>query len=279
MAKGPWFTTRSALFQPGDHVWAEVARYEAPLRELLARRYSAPGWGLDAADREDLLQGILLEIKERLIDTFEGSRGSFRGLLFRVVQRRVVDHLRAKRETQAEALEAIAAPERAEVDAVDLEASLVRAVAECHDHFTGGAARDLEIVWTLTDRVVGGLGNKEIAAKRGYTERQVAGRLTRARERIFASLLARELDLEPGSEPLVGAVQAFRACLRSPRHQAAILEALPDPSLSERLEDFFARFRAGLAMFRGSSSVRYQELAAGVLSVFEEAAALPGVSR
>ena len=149
-------------------------------------------------------------------------------------------------------------------------------MAECHDHFTGGAERDLEVVWTLTDRVVAGLGNKEIAAKRGYTERQVAGRLSRARERIFSSLLARELDLEPDSAPLAGAVDAFRACLRSPRHQASILGALPDPSLGERLEDFFERFRAGLALFRGRTSVRYQELSAGVLGVFEEAA-LPGV--
>lgn len=274
MSEGHWFTTRSALFKPGDHVWNEVARYEAPLRSHLERFYSAGRWGLDAADREDLLQGILLEIKERLVETYERSRGGFRALLRTVVERRVISYARSKRRTPVALPEDVAehlpSESLADLDAVDLETSLLGAVSDCHDHFVESGPHELGVVWVLTDRLVHALGNKEIAAKRGFSERQVAGRLTRARERIYRSLLARELELEPESEGLQAAVRVFTTCLRQPRRRARLAEEL-EPALQEAFLEFFERFLATLRLFRGSDSVRYQEIARGVLSVFEEA--------
>ena len=67
-----WFTTRSALFEPGDAAWSEVVRYEEPLRRLLARRY---GRWLHEAERDDLLHEILVErfipVAEKLAPLFE----------------------------------------------------------------------------------------------------------------------------------------------------------------------------------------------------------------
>ena len=281
MSEGHWFTTRSALFRPGDHVWNEVARYEVPLRGHLERFYSAGRWGLDAADREDLLQGILLEMKERLVETYERSRGGFRALLRTVVERRVISYARSKRRKPG-AFPDDLAPEDlaqeagvggeslADLEAVDLETSLLGAVSDCHDHFVESGPHELGVVWVLTDRLVHALGNKEIAAKRGFSERQVAGRLSRARERIYASLLARELDLEPAGDDLQAAVRVFTTCLRQPRRRARLAEEL-EPSLREAFLEFFERFLGTLRLFRGSDSVRYQEIARGVLAVFEEA--------
>lgn len=278
MSEGHWFTTRSALFRPGDHVWNEVARYEVPLRNHLERHYSAGRWGLDRADREDLLQGILLEIKERLVETYERSRGGFRTLLRTVVERRVISYARSKRRTPGALPPDLPGdlPDPAEslddLEAVDFETSLLSSVSECHDHFVESGPHELGVVWVLTDRLVHSLGNKEIAAKRGFSERQVAGRLSRARARIYAALLARELELEPESEALRSAVNVFTACLRQPRRRVRLAEAL-EPDLAEAFLSFFERFLATLRQFRGSDSVRYQEIARGVLSVFEEAEA------
>jgi len=272
VSEGHWFTTRSALFRPGDHVWNEVARYEVPLRNHLERYYSGGRWGLDAADREDLLQGILLEIKERLVETYERSRGGFRALLRTVVERRVISCARSKRRTPGELPEDLPDQSLEDLEAVDLETSLLGAVSDCHDHFVESGPHELGVVWVLTDRLVHSLGNKEIAAKRGFSERQVAGRLTRARERIYASLLARELELERESEELRAAVRVFTTCLRQPRRRARLAEDL-GPDLCQSFLEFFERFLQTLRLFRGSDSVRYQEIARGVLSVFEEAEA------
>lgn len=268
MADGDWFTTRSALFKPGDHVWNEVARYEGPLEAYLTQRYSHPRWGLDDADRADLLQSILLEIKELLVERYDRTRGQFRALLRTVIARKVRKLAQEKRRTLPEPQEPLPAPEVEDVDSLDLETSLLAALTDCHDHYV--EAQELDVVWVLSDRLVHGLKSTEVARKRGLSERQVGGRLQRARERIFAALLSRELDLPRGGPELAPCVEAFRACLREPRRQTRIADELPS-SLREPFEDFMRRFRATLRLFRGSDSVRYQDLARGVLEVFAPA--------
>ena len=94
--------------------------------------------------------------------------------------------------------------------------------------------------------------------------------MSSARGRIYAALLARELELEQGSAQLEPVVEVFRGCLRQPRRRVRLAEGLP-PRLGEAFLEFFERFLATLRQFRGSDSVRYQEIARGVLSVFEDA--------
>src|SRR2546429_558155 len=118
-----WFSTRSALFRPGDDAWNEVAAYAAPLGRLLERRYA---W-LPAADREDLVHDVLLEIKSALAARHDRTRGKFRALLQTVVKRRVADRLRKRRAKPMESALAdeLAVPDEQDTDAVDLETTLL----------------------------------------------------------------------------------------------------------------------------------------------------------
>jgi DNA-directed RNA polymerase specialized sigma24 family protein len=242
-----WFTTQSALFQGGGRAWEAAAAYIGPLERLLARRYR---W-LSVEDREDLLQGILIEIKEQLAPRHDRERGKFRALLQTVVKRRVADHLRARKgealsEEQADSLSAPAEPE---LVALDVEASLVEALAACRDHFTQGTQSDPAVLYALADRIVHGRSNAEIARREGVSVDRVARLLRRGREVVFRRLLASELDLPVADGRLDVALEVFKVALRDPGQTRARLDAIPPSAERDRLEDFLARFRAGLTHF------------------------------
>jgi RNA polymerase sigma factor (sigma-70 family) len=269
MSDSLWFTTRSALFEPGDAAWDEVARYDAPLRRLLALRY---GRALSHERREDLTQEILIEIKESLRGKFEGSRGRFRALLQVVVKRRVIDELRrAKPEAIPDSVsEGLTAPSEDRLEALDLEAALVRAVESCRDTFTSGPRKDHEVLHALTDRLVHGLRDVEIARREGISRDRVGRRLAKAREVIFADLLAFELGLEAGSSQVTTCVDMFKRCLRKPVDAQRHMETLADSELREGFQEFWQRFRAALPHFRGDESVAGRELAHGVTLILGE---------
>ena len=262
-----WFTTRSGLFEGGDGVWAEVALYAAPLERLLTRRYR---W-LAEAERQDLAQDILIEMKESLVDAHDRSRGKFRALLQTVVKRRVIDRLRKAKPERLEAAaeDALAAPEEEELHALDLETSLLDAVTACRDRFSQGEHRDLDVLYALIDRLVNGLSSVEIAEKSGVSRDRVARLLRRGREAIFVQFVSRELEL-PDGKPLRRCVDVFRRCLRTPRDEATLLEEIRDSLLRERLEEFLARFRLALPRFSGDASVHGLELEQGVQLIFAE---------
>jgi DNA-directed RNA polymerase specialized sigma24 family protein len=242
-----WFTTRSTLFQGGGEAWEAVAAYAAPLQRLVGRRYS---W-LSREDREDLVQQILIEIKETLVERHDRSRGKFRALLQTVVRRRVTDRLRRKTPAALEPLaaEQLIAPTDETLEALDVEASLVEAMSACRDHFTQGAGCDPDVVYTLADRIVHGRSNAEIARREGISVDVVNRRLRRGRQVIYRQLVARQLDLDPQDTHLPQLVEVFRATLRDPAHTQTQLETIPDEALRARTEDFLARFRAGVAQF------------------------------
>lgn len=247
MTQSMWFTTQSALFQGGGRAWEAAAAYIGPLERLLARRYR---W-LSVEDREDLLQGILIEIKEQLAPRHDRERGKFRALLQTVVKRRVADLLRARKgealsEEQAESLSAPAEPE---LVALDVEASLVEALAACRDHFTQGNQSDPSVLYALADRIVHGRSNAEIARREGVSVDRVARLLRRGREVVFRRLLASELDLPMGDGRLDVALDVFKTAIRNPGQIRACLDALPPSPARDHLEDFVGRFRAGLAHF------------------------------
>ena len=248
MTQSMWFTTQSALFQGGGRAWEAAAAYIGPLERLLARRYR---W-LSVEDREDLLQGILIEIKEQLAPRHDRERGKFRALLQTVVKRRVADHLRGRKGDEAlseERAESLSAPVEPELVALDVEASLVEALAACRDHFTQGAQSDPSVLYALADRIVHGRSNAEIAKREGVSVDRVARLLRRGREVVFRRLLASELDLSLGDGRLDVALDVFKTALRDPGQIRARIDALPASPQRDQLEDFLARFRAGLAHF------------------------------
>jgi DNA-directed RNA polymerase specialized sigma24 family protein len=254
-----WFTTRSALFRPGDEAWNEVALYAAPLERLLARRYA---W-LAASDREDLVQDVLIEMKQALAPAHDRARGRFRALLQTVVQRRVADVLRRRRGVALEV--DVAAPEARAIDALDLEAVLLEAVARCRDELTQGPRKDPDALYALVDRIVHGLASKEIAARTNVSADRVARLLERGRDAIFAHLLGRELSID-GAE-LARAVSLFKECLRDPRRSAAATERAG--RLGAAVVELHERFRAALSQFEGDGTASGRELRDGLAFVLE----------
>lgn len=262
-----WFTTQSGLFAGGDRAWEEVAAYRVPLSRFVERRF---GW-LSASDRDDLVQDVLVEIKETLAARHDRSRGKFRALLQTVVRRRVADLRRAKRPSSLD--QEVAAPSDDDVDALDLEAGLLAAVADCRDRFTQGKEKDDDVLYALVDRIVHGLSSKEIARKSGASADQVARRLEKGRDAIFRALLARELELNPeqDSARLAAALAAFKETLRKPRESDAIVAKLGDRGLRLALGSFVERFRAALPRFDGDATASGQELRRGIAVILESA--------
>jgi len=251
-----WFTTRSALFRPGDDAWNEVAAYAEPLGRLLERRYR---W-LPQADRDDLVQTILIEMKEKLVERHDRTRGRFRALLQAVVKRRIADALRRRRaepldEARADSL---AAPDDSAVEALDLETGLVEAVAACRDRFTQGKDADPDVLYALADRIVHGLSNVEIARKDGVSVDRVARLLRRGRDAVFAHLLRRETGLDEADRRFKRALELFKEFLRRPAEATRLVADLPEDDLREELTSFLARFSAALPHFEGAADDEFQ---------------------
>ncbi len=88
-----WHTTCTAFRDRREPAWDDVYHYRAPLRVLLASRYR----NVDAADREDLVEDILLELKSELFSRHLPDRGPFRNFLCGVVRHRVLAFLKRRR--------------------------------------------------------------------------------------------------------------------------------------------------------------------------------------
>lgn len=242
-AEESWFfSTRSALFQGGDEAWAAVAAYERPLRRLLERRHPWVG----PEDREDLVQGLLVDIKERLSQRHDPARGPFRALLQTALARRVSNLRRRRRPDALTDPDALAAPTTQEIDALDLEASLLEAFARCRDRFSQGPQRDPQVLFALADRIVHGRTNVEIARAGAISVDRVARLLRRGREVVLERLVARELGLEEGDPRLGPAAELLGESWRAPGRTRALLEAFPARSLAGSLEELLLRLRAAL---------------------------------
>lgn len=263
-----WFSTRSALLRGGDASWEQVAAYAAPLSRLLRRRY---GW-LPPEDREDLVQQVLLEIREGLAARHDPARGRFRSLLQTVVGRRVTDALRrrgAQPLDDASSAELVA-PEPAAVDALDLEAALLEAFAACRDRFSQGPEKDLDVLYALVDRMVHGKPNTELARARGVSVDRVARLLRRGRDALFEAFVARELGLPRGDARVADAVVVFKDALREPGRTAERLERVRDGALRAELATFLERFRAALPRLEGDETQAGLELRRGLELIFRE---------
>lgn len=254
MQESIWFTTRSALFRGGDAAWEAVAAYEQPLGRLIARRYP---W-VKPQDREDLVQDLLVEVQGKLVERHDPGRGPFRALLQAVVQRRVVDLVRRRSPAALEERQAadLAAPPVDELEALDLEAHLIEALAACRDRFTQGKERDPDVLYALADKIVHGLSVAEIALKNAVSVDRVNRLLKRGRDEVLRHLAATELGLAQEDPRLPGVVEAFREALRSPRELGPLLERIRDVGLRERTELLLRRFFAGAARFGGSGELQ-----------------------
>ena len=161
------------------------------------------------------------------------------------------------------------APAPAELEALDVEAALLDAMAACRDRFTQGRDADPDVLYALADRIVHGLAVNEIARKGAVSVDRVNRLLRRGRDEVFRQLLARELELPPDDARLPSALEVFQRALRRPGDAAALLEEhVKDPTLRDRLDEWMARFRAGVARFAETAG-KGGELGRGLSLVLE----------
>lgn len=257
-----WHTTLTAI-RRGEPDWRAIAAYEPPVRRFLARRCPALG----EAERDDLVQELLVAMRERIVPGYDPGVGAFRAFLQTAIVNRVRDHLRRRRAQgglDADALASDVGPTEAEVDALDLEAAIVGAVRAVHDRHA--AARDLELVYVLSGVLVHGLSNKEVARREGLSVDQVKRRLQQAREEILIEVF-RALVPEQPEPRLVRCADLARACLRAPRQEARLLEAEPDARAREAVGAFTRRLREAHALFDGPAGG--EDLLRGVRAIFD----------
>jgi RNA polymerase sigma factor (sigma-70 family) len=256
-----WLTTLSAI-RERDPDWRAIAAYEAPVRRYLARRFAK----LPAAEREDLLQEVLLAMRERIVPRYDPAAGSFRAFLQTSITNKVRDHLRRRREHAPLEPTLLSAPDDEDLDALDLEALVVQAVQEVHDGF---AKTDTELVYVLSGLLVHGLSNKQIAKREGLSVDQVKRKLQQARRAIVESLYRHLLGPELGTAARVAAcAELTRACLRAPRKEARLLEHESDARVRESVADLARRLRTARTSIAVSEPGGV-DLLRGIETIFE----------
>jgi RNA polymerase sigma factor (sigma-70 family) len=233
-----WLTTLSAI-KKRDPDWAVIAVYEAPVRRHLERRWPQ----LALAERDDLVQEVLLAMREKLVPGYDAGVGRFRALLVTAIGNRVRDRLRRRKAAPLSdvELDATCAPTAEEAAAIDLEAIVVRAVEAVHDrHVRGG---DPELVWVLSGVLVDGLSNQEVARREGLSVDQVKRALQQARSELLTAILS---DLLPGATPtrIAAAAELARLALREPRRGTRALADADDAAAREAVEGLVGAVRA-----------------------------------
>ncbi|MCO5166149.1 MAG: sigma-70 family RNA polymerase sigma factor [Planctomycetes bacterium] len=256
-----WLTTRSAI-REGQPDWALIAAYEDPVRRHLRRRFP----DLPEAEREDLLQEVLLAMRERIVPAYRADAGRFRSFLVAAIGNRVRDHLRRRRPGAGVDPDALAAdPSEEEADAIDLEALLVRAAQALHDRCAQASPPDLELVYLLSGVLVDGLSNQALARREGLSVDQVKRRLQEARSALLEHVMTALLP--PGAPPaqIARAADLARACLRAPRRGSRALTDEPDAAAREAAAGFVRRLRA--AGGRGGAAQGEVDLLGGLEAV------------
>jgi len=241
----PWTTTRSALFRECAETWDAVAAYGSPTSAYLESRYPR----LTPEERDDLTQDLLLEIRHRLAPRHDPGRGKFRQLLQTAIRSRVLDVLRKRarevgRLAPPDVIDEVPAPSLDEVDAIDIEASLIEALTAAKHELMQGDDADHDALFALADRVVHGRTEAEIAASEGTSRDAVVRRLRRAREAVWRNLLRREVAGDLDNASLGVAVAVAKDCALEPSRREAHLERISAPEVRARLGDFLERFSA-----------------------------------
>jgi RNA polymerase sigma factor (sigma-70 family) len=260
-----WLTTLTAI-RRGDPSWRAIAAYETPVRRFLARRYPQ----LAQAERDDLVQEVLVAMRERIVPGYDAEVGSFRGYLCQAISNRVRDHYRRQRPTAQLEPELIeeATLEVGPDDALvlDLEARIVRGVQLVHDRYAQGSGADLELVYTLSGVLVDGLSNKEIAAREGLSPDQVKRKLQRARSEVLGSVFGELLGEGAAPAEVERAADLARSCLRQPRKAARLLEAEASTPVRDAAESFLDGLRHTRALSSGGDDSL--DLVRGIEAIF-----------
>lgn len=270
---GGWFTTRSGILR-GEAGWELIAPYADPVARFLQRRFP----DLGQADRDDLLQDILMAMRTNLVEKFDADRGGFRPYLRTSIVNRVRDHYRRKKVRRGvadPADEAAPGPHdpaellEEDADAMDLEACLLGSLYAFHDKRTRSAdPEELEVLYTFSDNLVGGLSNEEIAAKEGKSKDQIKRLLQRARNEILVEFLKRAAPGIESRAPLDKTADLVRRVFREPRRRQRILEAETNQPLAKAVDQLLDRLDAARGRLPVLASNEGKEFEQALRAVF-----------
>lgn len=261
-----WLTTLSAI-RRSEPSWRAIAAYETPVRRHLARRWPILG----SADRDDIVQEVLVAMRERIVPTYRAGVGPFRAFLGVAIDNRVRDRLRRRRDAldvellPEEPHDPEGPPSDEDLDALDLEAELIGAVAAVHARHGEGPEADPHLVAALEGVLVRGESNKALAARLGLSGDQVKRLLQRARGLMLERLLRPSLPPLLLAPDVARAVDLTRACLREPRKAERLLEREPDSAVREAVDRFVRRLREAPGRLGAAG---HDELVARLAAVF-----------
>ncbi len=254
-----WQTTCKALRSSQEPDWDDAYDYRRPLQLLLVARYP---W-LASQDREDLVENVLLDIKQQLFARYLPDRGRFRSFLIGVVRNRL-RQLCQKRNKEPQPVEFLNSPaiEAEDAETVDLVAEVLGSTrAWCAQQ------QDARQVAILAERLLQGHKLREIAASLQLPLSSVQRLLQQAREEIVALLLERTLRAyAPGARSLHWkrladiALQVFA----DPRSQREQLAAISCEKTREGLELWLATYRKLLASLPARQSAEGLDLVRGL---------------
>jgi RNA polymerase sigma-70 factor (ECF subfamily) len=178
-------------------------------RELVSRHYAAVYrffYGkVDPGFCEDLTQATF-EVLCRRRDAFRGEGASFRGFLFGIARMKLIEHIRGK-------LRAFDPMEHSVVDPASAGSVSSLLAERQHEHLVAQALREL----SLDDQVLLELKEyeqltlRELAALFDVTLGAIAGRVTRARERLRTA--TERLVADPGLR--AASVHDLESCMRN----------------------------------------------------------------
>ncbi len=261
-----WHTTCSALRQSLEPSWLEVEDYRQPLAVLLAARYPS----LDASSQEDVIQDILLELKESLFESYDRSAGRFRQFLSGVVRNRVLAHLKRRRREHVLGADPDVAFNAEDADQLRVLGPVFSALRIWLEGTRRDGIEGLQRLTVLSARLVGGESLRAIADRQSLPYKRVKRWMREARLAIVRQLLERSLrvpeDLREGLDFGRLAEAALRA-FGSGRG----LDAVGHPALRRALRDWLAELEAAIVAIP-RVDLRGTELAEGLEILLHAAA-------
>jgi RNA polymerase sigma factor (sigma-70 family) len=274
MPGGDWFTTRSGILR-GEAGWELIAPYADPIARFLARRFPE----MTQADRDDILQDVLIAMKTNLVGKYDAHRGAFRPYLRTAIVNRVRDHYRRRKVRAASdaALGTAASPDEehdlaeSDADVLDLEACLLGALHAFHDkRAQSGKAEDMELLYAFSGSLVEGLSNEQIAEREKKSKDQVKRLLQRARDEVLQEFMQRAAPGIEARAPLDKSADLVRRIFREPRRRERILDAEPNRALASAVDGFMDRLEKGRSRLPVLASTAGKEFEEALRAVFAE---------
>ncbi len=263
-----WHTTCTALRQGQEPDWEAIGNYRQPLLMLVRSRNRGERLG----DSEDIVDDILLALKEKLHKRYDSHRGRFRNFLCGVVRTELLKRWKSRVEMlPLEDIPEPAAPSPQEGAAVDLVAEILVAMRDWHRRHLRGPERSKQRIYVVTGRLIKGLSNREIMAQEGLSLSSVKRILAEMRSAVIGGILDRTMQLDAGARAgldwqRLGALVRRRLLL--PGNEDA-LDEIGGEALQRAVQQWIDSYGEALCYLPQDGTDRAAELKAGLDLIFK----------